>query len=397
MFNNTIKGVLRMNRNLRIMKYYLALSLPFMLGPVLHAFYDARGLLVSDYYILFAVSLGSAFLFELPTGVIADRVGYKHSLLLGSLFSFISISMMIYSTNLYHFLIAEVIFGFGASFISGADSGLVYDSLMVLKRETEYGEVYGKSRQFVFVAAGVGSLVSSMLFKVNDTLPFAINSVFILISFVLILFIKEPLSTKEKSESYRKQLKSVRRHIFRTKKIWAVILLSSVVFIFYRPSINLYRPFLKAVEVDVFYYGLIFLGLNVVAHFASKRVSLYYKLTNGFPLLGLVFVMIITLLLLSVPILWVGLLGMGVNQIVRGIYKPVVSTYVNELTTSEVRATTLSYVSLINQVAAGLGALVFSLFVNNYSSFDYVLILATALAVLGTVIYIFIYKRYGIR
>jgi sugar phosphate permease len=107
--------------------------------------------------------------------------------------------------------------------------------------------------------------------------------------------------------------------------------------------------------------------------------------------------MLITFLLLSVPILPIGILGMGVNQIVRGVHKPVVSKYVNDLTSSEIRATTLSFVSLMNNIAAGVCALVFSMFVNNFTPYQYVLILALSITVLTISTYTFIYKRYGIK
>lgn len=378
------------------MKYYMSLSMPFMLGPILHAFYDARGLLVSDYYILFAVGLGCVFLFELPTGVIADKVGYKQSLLLGSLFTVISLFFMIYAINIWYFIVAEVIFAIGAAFISGADSGLIYDTLVNLNREKEYASVFGKSRQFIFVAAGIGSLVSSMLFTIQDTLPFILNVVFVVISFVIMLFVEEPIRTK-RNHNYREQINVVRKHVFRTKKIWAVILMSSIVFAFYRPSFNLIRPFLKSVEVDIFYYGIIFFGLNIIANFASRKVDTYFKLVKGYPLLGLIIVLLINFLLYSVPVLGVGLMAMGVNQIVRSLYRPVITNYVNELTTSDIRATTLSFVSLINNVAAAGFALILSLFVNYFVVHDYVLILSGLLVVITLFTYSFINRRYGIK
>ncbi len=386
-----------MRRNVVIMKYYLGLVLPFMLGPVLHAFYDNRGLLVSDYYILFAVSLSAVFVFELPTGIVADKLGYKHSLRIGALVTFLSVLLMVYSISIWHFIIAEILFAFGAAFISGADSGLIYDSLKVLGEEDQFAKVYGRSRRLIFVAAGMGSLVSSVLFSLSDTVPFAINTVFIFIAFLLTFLLEEPKFTTRNRTSYREQIQVVRNHVFGTKKIWAVILLSSIVFIFYRPSINLYRPYLKAVNVDIIYYGVIFAGLNVIAYLSTRFIDLYYKTARGYPLLGLTVLMLITFLLLSVPILPIGILGMGVNQIVRGVHKPVISKYVNDLTSSDIRATTLSFVSLMNNIAAGAVAVIFSLFVNNYSPYGYVLILAAAISVLTVMTYTFIYRRYGIK
>ena len=385
-----------MLRNIEIMKYYMSLSLPFMLGPILHVFYLSRGLNVSDYYVLFFVGLVSVFVFELPTGVVADKLGYKRSLIYGSIIVFISILLILFSKSLQQFIFAEIMFGFGVSFMSGADSALIYDSLLVLGREDEYSVIYSRTRQYMFVSAGIGSLISSMLYSIWDILPFMVNSAFVLITVYLAMQIKEPLHIK-KDTDYKKQLKTVRKQIYSNKKIWAVILISSIVYMFYRPSFNLYQPYFLALELDVFYYGMIFFGLNIIALLSSKHSDIYYKITKGYPLIGLVFVLLGTYLLLSIPILAVGILGMGVNQIVRGLYKPVVTTYINELTSSDVRATTLSFVSLINNVAAGVGALILSLFVDNYIVFDFVLILALSLILMIILTYGFVYKKYGIK
>lgn len=387
-----------MERNLKIMKYYLSFSLPFMLGPILHIYYESRGLNVSDYYILFSVGLISIFVFEIPTGVIADRVGYKQSLIMGSITLVFSMCGMIFANNVWHFIICEVLFGIGMSFISGADAGLVYDTLVALKRENEYSDIYGKSRQYIFVVAGVGSLLSSMLYKINDQLPLIINATFISTTVIAAFLLTEPERKKQTQKiNYKKQLYIVKNHVFKTKRIWAVILLSSTIFIFYRPSINLYRPYFKAVNLDVFYYGMIFLGLNIIAQLSSKHTKLYLRWTNKHPLLGLVVLLVITHLCLSVPIVYIGLLGMGINQIVRALYKPVVTTYVNDLTPSNIRATTLSFVSLLNNIAAGIGALIISTFANDYEIFQFVLILAISMSFMTIIIYSFIYKRYSLK
>ena len=62
----------------------------------------------------------------------------KKTLILGCILSFIGFSIFSVSYDFWWFLIAEILLGFGNSFISGADTALMYDSLIEAKAEDQF-------------------------------------------------------------------------------------------------------------------------------------------------------------------------------------------------------------------------------------------------------------------
>lgn len=64
---------------------------------------------------------------------------------MGSILGTVGFAIYAVSSGFIVFLIAEVILGIGQSFISGADSALMYDSLKADHRENEYVKYEGRN------------------------------------------------------------------------------------------------------------------------------------------------------------------------------------------------------------------------------------------------------------
>lgn len=100
------------------------------------------------------------FLAEIPSGYFADRLGRKKSILLGAVLELASVVVLYTATNYGLLLVAHILIGLGTAFISGADSALLYDTLLELEREKEYTRIDGKAKFFgemaVILSASAG-------------------------------------------------------------------------------------------------------------------------------------------------------------------------------------------------------------------------------------------------
>jgi len=368
------------------MKWIYGTSLPFMLGPILHEFYNHYGLEVSFFYQILAVSVVSTFVFEVPTGMIADRIGYKYSLFLGVLMMTISVFMMVFLQSFFWFVFSEILFALGIAFKSGADAGLIYDSLVILKKEDEYVDIFSKIRKYTYLFAGVGSVLSSVIFKLDPRLPFLINSLFMATNILLTLFLTEPNHTKDENRiTFKEQMNFVVKHSLKNRDILRIVLVSSVLYGFFRMNFNSYQPFLKAQGVDVLFYGVIFFSLNLVAYIASsnsKKVLSLFK--SNFIFLLVVIVMSFTLL--SIPVLPAGILGMMVAQFFRSLYPPITTEMINKRTESSIRATMLSTLSFAGNLMAAVFAFVIGLYANHVSTYQNNIIIALTLVVIYLVL-----------
>ena len=112
--------------------------------PIIVLFFQDNGLNLQQIMTLQACYSLSLSLMEIPSGYAADIIGRRKTLILGCILAFIGFSIFSVSYDFWWFLIAEILLGFGNSFISGADTALMYDSLLEAKAEDQFLKYEGR-------------------------------------------------------------------------------------------------------------------------------------------------------------------------------------------------------------------------------------------------------------
>src|SRR3989344_3666583 len=97
---------------------YFFSSLYFYL-PVLTIYYLQKGLNFLQIGSLWGITTITIFLSEIPTGIMADKLGRKTSIVLAMLFQLIGEVLFLFSSNYLHFVIISIIAGIGFAFQSG--------------------------------------------------------------------------------------------------------------------------------------------------------------------------------------------------------------------------------------------------------------------------------------
>ncbi|RPI41295.1 MAG: MFS transporter, partial [Bacteroidetes bacterium] len=93
--------------------------------PIVVPFYESNGLSMTDIMILQAVYSVAIVILEIPSGYLADVIGRRKTLIMGSVFGTLGFMTYSLSHGFTGFLVAEVILGIGQSCISGADSAML--------------------------------------------------------------------------------------------------------------------------------------------------------------------------------------------------------------------------------------------------------------------------------
>jgi MFS family permease len=115
-----------------------------LIMPIVALYYSANGLATADIYLLQAIYSLSVAVLEIPSGYMADIIGRKKSLVIGSILGALGYFVYSVSSDFQGFLIAEMILGLGGSFISGSDSAMLYDSLAGMRRQQRYLQLEGR-------------------------------------------------------------------------------------------------------------------------------------------------------------------------------------------------------------------------------------------------------------
>ncbi len=88
------------------------------------------------------------FLFEVPTGAVADFLGRKTSLALGALLGGIAAFLYTSRPLLAVFVVAEAVFALAFTFQSGADEALAYDSLKAIGKQKDSKRILSRMESF---------------------------------------------------------------------------------------------------------------------------------------------------------------------------------------------------------------------------------------------------------
>lgn len=387
------------SKNIKIYRIYSIFSELLIIGPIIVLYLIAKGLSFTEIMVLQSIAAVAVVVFEVPTGAVADKIGRKFSLIFGSLLWGVSLLIYILGKNFYIFAVAEVIFSLGATFKSGADTALIYDSLKAMKRESEFQKIEGYSRSFTFYAQGIGSIIAGFVYEVNIFLPMIISIGFMIITACIAMGFEEPvIEGKEGSfgKGYFKQIKESGKYVLGHEKLKAIILYSMIFFIFYRTGFWYFQPYMESVNISVKYFGIIFFLFNVVAAQTSNSCYKIMEFTKPKTLTFMSGLLIASFILLGIIRGWIGVLAILLQQVARGLYRPVTRKYMNKHIPSDKRATILSFHSLAVNIAVAVTLPFMGLLKDNASIYTTHIVLAMTMIVMTYLTARYMDKRIGL-
>ena len=147
--------------------YIIKIAKWFMLVmPVIALFYNHYGLNDFQMLVVQGTYSFSIVVFEIPSGYIADLWGRKNTLVFGTICGAVGYLIYSFTSTFWGFLIAELILGIGESFVSGADSAMLYDSLAHLRSTKKYLKFEGQ-------ITAVGSFSETIASSIGGSLAIA--------------------------------------------------------------------------------------------------------------------------------------------------------------------------------------------------------------------------------
>lgn len=290
---------------------------------------------------------------EVPSGMAADLLGRRKTLLSGGVLTVTCNLLMAFAPNLFTICLAMGLNALAMTMFSGTFTALVYDSLKTEGREDEYIQVSANSSQISMLANAIGSLASLLKRFLGFAGFYLLSAAFEGVSTAALALMEEPIVTKAQAsrekhplhalpEQFR-QLVRDSLHVLRTCPM-AVNLIASSALISV-PS-YLTKMFLqqRLVELgwptELLFLPLLLGGLACVAGTEiGRRVrcrSMRRLYTACALLCG-----VGTLLVGAAPA-WGGILGMMLVQGVLEVYLLHESQKLNDAIPSDQRATLIS-------------------------------------------------------
>ena len=169
--------------------YYAVVSFAMALMATVSSVYYIRTVEMDAFQLLmigFALEL-SVFLFEIPTGVVADLYSRKRSMAIGLLLVGCGFLLKGMLPLFVAVLTAQVLWGVGYTFLSGADQAWIADELKVKRLEG----VFLRGTQIGQVFSLLGMLAGVLLANLSLNLPLILSGL-LLIGFSLFVILVFP-------------------------------------------------------------------------------------------------------------------------------------------------------------------------------------------------------------
>jgi MFS family permease len=363
--------------NIKILHIIKFLSSLYFYHQVITLYFQARGLNYVQINSLWGIIVGTQALAEIPTGIIADRVGRKYSIVAALALQFLGELIFIFADTYLLFVIVCIIAGIGFSFLSGCFEAFMYDSLKTKKKEHEMQKVAGLNGSFALAATLIGSVVGGFI-TANLQLTGFLHAViltafFVFLSFLASLFLKEPqLMNRQHEVSTYRLIKDGTILLKTNRSLRRIIVLSLLATPFVNYLLNFYPPYLVKAHVGGYQLGLTLAFASLLAVFASKYAYLLEKV------LGVKTGLSVAVLIPGIFYFLLAFIYHSIVSIILVVFafasmhiqKPIFSDYLNRRIESRNRATVLSMINVISGLYVAIMGLVIG-FLADSSSLNY--------------------------
>jgi len=244
--------------------------------------------------------------------------------------------------------VAEMILGSSFSFISGADSALLFESLKAVGEEPNYPRHEGRVSGFGQIGEACGAIFAGLLYATAPLLPFFIQIGVWLIALQLTRTLTEPARERTSASSHLAEAYRLTRYAFIENGLLRQIICLNVVLglaSFY--PVWLVQPYMQDGGVPLTWFGPIWAGANLSIAIAAMQS---HRLRNRLGDKHMVFLCLLLTL--------TGYLGLGLSgslwgflfyyllTIMRGFRVPMFLNHIQQEIPSANRAAILSLQSL---------------------------------------------------
>jgi len=332
-----------------------------LIMPIIWLFYEDNGLTITDLFLIQSIYSLTIALIEIPSGYVADILGRKLAIILGTFFAVVGMSIYSMSSDFEWFLIAALSLGIGQSFISGSDTALMYDSLLELGRENEFVKLEGRIVAVGNISEALAFIIGGLLAEISLRTPFYAQVIVALIGFLTALTIVEPSVHKPIKNNTRTVARKASfdeiKNIIHYSLVKHIVLRHYIIFSAVIGTATLAMAwfsqplFMSVGIVSAFHFGLIGAALNtvvaIVSFYAHKVETI---IDTGILLVAILLFISGCYLLLGIKNMPWTLAILVIFYLIRGVATPVLRDYVNRYTPSSMRATVMSIRSFITRV-----------------------------------------------
>lgn len=350
----------KISRN--IWKFYLyafIFGIHTVRGVYLPYMTDWGGLTFPEMMLLQGYFMLMIFIFEIPSGAIADYLSRRTALSLSALFVVLAAFAYSIYPNIFLFFLAETLWAFSIALSSGTDEAFMFSTLKTTGEEDKLSKILGRTH-FIHLIANVISAPLGSIIAASISLQFTMICLGLIYigAFLTSLTFKEPtFRREEKTKSYFTILRDGFNELKKNKILRILCFDRLFINIFIFLLFWTYQPYLTIVNIPMWAFGFILAAMNIfnaifnilIPRFLKKvnkkkDILITVNLVTGFAfiILGFSLIPILGILMLFL------IVGFGYT---RGL---IYISGINNQIESENRATVLSTINMFGSISRAI-------------------------------------------
>jgi MFS family permease len=352
-------------RDLKLFYLFRLLATSYLYVPIFMLFQQTRGLSFSQRLALGGLYSVVVILVEVPTGVFADRLGRRRSMMLGAAAMIGSCLVAFQADSFAWFAVAEVLAATSIALCSGADSAYLYDLLGHHGRAHEYPRRESTASAMHLLGSAIAFAGGGFAATFDLSLPYLLTAVVALCALIVAAMLGDDRQRQRRHAAppaglamrgWRRDVMAAIAQVTGNRRLLWLVGYSAVVFTLLRATLYIYQPYLDQRGFDTGDIGLLFAAMYVAASLVAYRTHSLRACYGDEPLLwGLLAMLAGSFVLLSQVSAGPWLLVLfAVQAIASGIYSPLTKPLLHrEIVGSGQRAAVLSVESMARRVTLG--------------------------------------------
>lgn len=209
--------------------------------------------------IIYAITYLASVFLELPTGALADLLGRKLVTTLGLFIQGASWIIVSQTQNVVWLWVGYTISQIGTTFVSGANTALLYDSLKELKKENTFNVFLSQNELVYRVGITISTFIGGYAFLINQRVPYILVGVATIIAGIITFSMTEPQIDSEKFtlKNYIEQTKLGFRELWKTPYIrdfsLFYISIGGITWYYLYFLLNAYRFFASTLSAKIYH------------------------------------------------------------------------------------------------------------------------------------------------
>jgi len=286
--------------------------------PFLILFFREKGLSFLAIGSLYAIKEITTNILEIPTGIIADSIGRRRTMII-SFIAYIISFIFFYIYNTYSlFVVAMLFFSLGEACRTGTHKAMIFEYLQIHNLVKQKVHYYGNTRGWSQMGSALSSLIAAVIvfYSGNLNTIFLFSTIPYILDLILMMTYPKELDGETKKITWKNFIKSSKLTIkdfflsFKNPQIIRTMVNTSLFSGFYKAVKDYLQPILKTLALSLpilmflkaetkresLIIGLLYFFVYFLSSFASRSSGFFSKKfsnlsspLNLFIILGFIF------------------------------------------------------------------------------------------------------------